>query len=177
MANRKRESGNFMKPNLDIVKAEIPEQIASRGLVMFPGYTRMLDELPIVFWNIKKSPDYQAFLDAGAAAGVKMIVFFDREFSSDLIEGALEQLEDAIDLTVEEQRGYERRLREMRAYDGFTCAVELSFEREGVIYMFELRTEWFEEFNVILDDIDVSVSPDDDDEDEGGPMGGYFSKN
>ena len=84
---------------------------------------------------------------------------------------------DAIDLTVEEQRGYERRLREMRAYDGFTCAVELSFEREGVIYMFELRTEWIEEFNAILDDIDVSVSPDDDDEDEGGPMGGYFSKN
>ncbi len=54
MANRKRESGNFMKPNLDIVKAEIPEQIASRGLVMFPGYTRMLDELPIVFWNIEE---------------------------------------------------------------------------------------------------------------------------
>ena len=51
------------------------------------------------------------------------------------------------------------------------------FEREGVIYMFELRTEWFEEFNAILDDIDVSVSPEDDDEDEGGPMGGYFSKN
>ena len=164
-----------MKPNLDELKTEIPEQIEGRGLTVFPGFSRMMDQMPIVFWDSDKSPDYKAFLDAACEIGVKVVVFHNREFGAEIVEDALERLEHAT-LPREEQRAYDRRLREMRVYDGFTCAIELSFDNDGIAYMFEVRTEWFDEMNHILDDIESSIADDDEDADEG-PIGGYFSKN
>ena len=69
------------------------------------------------------------------------------------------------------------RLRELRAYDGFTCAIELSFDENGRVFMFELRTDWYEEFSDLLDEIDSAIPHAEDDEPDEGPIGGYFSKN
>jgi hypothetical protein len=166
-----------MKPNLDEMKTEIPEQIESRGLAVFPGFSRIMDQMPIVFWDSGKNPDYKAFLDAAGKIGAKVVVFHNREFAADLVDDALERLEQAAGLVREEQRAYDRRLREMRVYDGFTCAIELSFDLNGIAYMFELRTEWFDELNQILDDLESSIPDDHDEDDDRDPIGGYFSKN
>jgi hypothetical protein len=163
-----------MKPNLDELKLEIPQQIESRGMTLFPGFSRVMDEVTMVFWNSKRNPDYREFLNAAEKTGAKVIVFYDREFPADLIEDAIERLQES-DLPRDEQRSYERRLREMRVYDGFTCALELSFDLNGVVYLFELRTDWYEELNQILDEIEGSIPDDENDDDD--TMGGYFSKN
>ena len=164
-----------MKPNLDLLKTEIPEELERRGLTLFPGFTRVLDQTTMVFWNTDRKPDYTAFLEVAQKLGVKVVVLYDREFSAEVVEDGLERLEES-DLPREEQRAYERRLREMRVYDGFTCSIELSFDVNGIVYIFDLRTDWFDEMNEILDDIDSSM-PDGGDEDDDGPIGGYFSKN
>ncbi|HZT39610.1 MAG TPA: hypothetical protein VFA28_17080 [Bryobacteraceae bacterium] len=164
-----------MKQNLDVLKTEIREYLESRRLVIFYGYSRALDALPIVFWDTHGHPDYKEFVSAAEAAGAKLIVLHAREFTSEYVEGAIDRLEEC-DLSVEERRPLERRLREMRAYDGFTCAIELSFDFEGRAYIFDLRTDWYEEFNDMLDDIEGAMPDADEDEDEG-PIGGYFSKN
>ena len=165
-----------MKPNLDEMKTEIPSEIESRGLAVFPGFSRIMDQIPIVFWDSEKSPDYRAFLDTAGKVGAKVVVFHNREFAAELVEDALERLQDATSLAREEQRAYDRRLREMRVYDGFTCALELSFDKDGIAYMFEVRTEWFDELNEILEDLEASV-PDEDGDDDADPIGGFFSKN
>jgi hypothetical protein len=166
-----------MKPNLDEMKMEIPSEIESRGLGVFPGFSRIMEQIPIVFWDSEKSPDYRAFLDTATKIGAKVIVFHDREFVSELVEDALERLEEATGLAREEQRAYDRRLREMRVYAGFTCALELSFDQNGIAYMFELRTDWFDELNQILEDLEASIPDDDGGDDDGDPIGGFFSKN
>jgi hypothetical protein len=66
----------------------------------------------------------------------------------------------------------ERRLREMRRYEGYTCQIELSFDLPPRIYVFDLRTEWFQELSDMLDQIDEAS----DEPDLPGPSG-YFSKN
>ena len=43
----------------------------------------------------------------------------------------------------DERRMTERRLKELRAYDGFTCAIELSFDMGQRAYIFELRTDFW----------------------------------
>ena len=164
-----------MKQNLDVLKTEIREYLEARNLVIFYGYSRALETLPIVFWDIQGHPDYKEFLSVAEAAGAKMIVLHAREFSAEYVEGAIDRLDDC-ELPPEDRRPFERRLRDMRAYDGFTCAIELSFDFEGRAYIFDLRTEWYEEFNDMLDDIEAAIPDTDDDEDEG-PIGGYFSKN
>jgi hypothetical protein len=64
----------------------------------------------------------------------------------------------------------------LRIYDGFVCAIELSFDHEGRVFLFDLRTDWYEEFSEVLDEIEMmDTGADDDDDDQ--TMGGYFSKN
>ena len=55
-----------------------------------------------------------------------------------------------------------------------STVIELSFDHSGVMYMFELRTEWYNELNSILEQLDMA--PDDEDEDDE-TFGGYYSKN
>jgi hypothetical protein len=50
----------------------------------------------------------------------------------------------------------------------------LSFDYQGRLYLFGLRTEWYDELSDIVDEIDASLpEPDEGDDD----MGGYFSRN
>ena len=59
----------------------------------------------------------------------------------------------------------------------FTCAIELSFDLQGRIYVFDLRTDWYEELTDLLDELHVLGAGDGDDEGDDTPMSGYFSKN
>lgn len=162
-------------PNLDTLKAEIERYLEEQGFAIFRGFPRMLDSLPLVYWDCDNYPDYKAFLDTAKAANVRLVVYHQHEFSVEQVDSALERLEE-IELPREDHRVMERRLKEMRVYDGFTCALELSFDHQGRIYVFDLRTEWYEELTDILDDIHMLTS-ESDQEDDDTPMSGYFSKN
>ena len=76
----------------------------------------------------------------------------------------------------EERRGFERRLREIGGYQGFTSALEVSYDYEGRTYIYELQAEWYSDFLHILDEID-SYAPDEEEGEQEGPVGGYFSRN
>ena len=163
-----------MKPNLDTLKTEIEKYLEQEGLAVFYGYSRALESMPAVYWDCDQYPDYQRFVQAAKIAGVKLIVFHQREFTADQVDDTLEQLAGC-DLPRDDYRAFERKLNDMRVYDGFICALELSFDHQGRVFLFDLRTEWYEELSDIIDEIQV-LTADTDDEDEG-PMGGYFSKN
>ena len=53
--------------------------------------------------------------------------------------------------------------------------MELSFDYQRRVHVYELRSEWFDEYTDILDELEFGV-PEDEDEDDH-PIGGYFSKN
>lgn len=163
-------------PNLDTLKGEIEQYLVEQDFAVFRGFPRMLDTLPLVYWDCDRFPDYKAFLDTAKAAGVRLVVYHQHEFSADQIDNSLERLEQ-IELPRDDQRAMERRLKEMRVYDGFTCALELSFDHQGRIYVFDLRTEWYEELSDLLDDIHMLTSGPDEEDDDDTPMSGYFSKN
>lgn len=163
-----------MRLNLESLRDEIQHYLDEQGFAVFHGYLRAMDSVGIVYWDSERYPDFRAFLDSARGAGVRLIVFGQQDFSSDQVEEALEQLETC-ELPLDEYRSMERRLKEMRAYDGFTCALELSFGHEDRTYMFEVRTEWYQDFSSIMDDVDM-LGGDITDEDDN-TMGGYFSKN
>src|SRR5947209_10974385 len=163
-----------MKPNLDSLKLEIQDFLEAEGFSIFHGHSRLMDSQPIAYWNCEEHPDYKMFVKNAKTAGVAMIVYNHREFTAELVEDALERLE-GLEMPRDEYRKLERRLKEMRVYEGFTCAIELSFDLASRTYVFDLRTEWYEELTDMLDDLDV-LGGELDDEDEG-PMSSYFSKN
>jgi hypothetical protein len=88
------------------------------------------------------------------------------------VENALAQLSDS-DLERDERRAVELRLNEIRAYEGFTCQIELCFDHAQRTYVFDIRTEWFDELNDLIERMDDFFE---DDEDEN-PLSGYYSNN
>ena len=160
--------------NLDTLKTEIETFLETEGFAVFYGYSRGLDSLPIVYWDCERYPDYKLFVKAAKAAGTKVLVFHQRELSPEQIDDAIDQLE-ASDMPREEHRNIERRLNDLRVYEGFTCALELSFDYQGRVFLFDLRTEWYDELSELMSDLQAIESESEDEEDN--PMGGYFSKN
>jgi len=164
-----------MKPNLDALKEDILEHLEEQGFVVFKGFCRNAESRPAAYWDTGRHPEFAEFLATGRQAGVKMVVFNHLEFASGMAEDALDRLEDC-EMSPEERRGYERRLREILAYHGFTCSLELSYDFEGRTYVYEVQADWYTDFLHILDDIDGFLPEGEDDQGDE-PMGGYYSRN
>jgi len=161
-------------PNLDTLKDEIEQYLTKQGFAIFRGYSRAIDSTPAVYWDCDRYPDYKSFLETAKTVGASLVVYHQHEFSSGQVDAAVDRLEQ-LDLPRDEARAMERRLKEMRVYEGFTCAIELSFDHGGRIYVFDLRTEWYDELSDLLDEINMTGTEPDEDDDS--PMSGYFSKN
>lgn len=161
-----------MQSNLDTLAEEIQQYLASEHFIIFRGMSRSEDDAPMIYWDADRQPDYKAYLDCALQLGVRLVHFHTREFSQQHREEALDQLEEC-ELGREEKRALERRINELAIYEGLTCAIEISFDFENRVYFFELRTEWYDEWNDVLDELE------DADPSEGGqePFGGYYSNN
>jgi len=164
-----------MKQNLDTLKTEILEYAASHGFVLFHGMSRATETSPVVYWDAGRYPDFRDFLVTAQAAGAKLVTFHYREFIAAAVDDALDRLDDC-DMAPEDRLPLERRLRDMRIYQGFTCAIELSFDHQGRVYLYDLHTDWYADFLDTVDEIDCYLPGDEGEEDEG-PIGGYFSRN
>jgi len=164
-----------MMTDLETLRTEIQGYLEEIGMAVFHGYRRTVDSPVQVYWDTEKHPDFREFVEVGRRAGAKLIVFAYEAFSLDEIDEALDQLEDST-LAREEKHTFEKRLRELQAYEGFTCSLELSFDLEGRAYLFELLTGWYETLRDILAELELSTQQEDEDEDQG-PIPGYFSRN
>jgi hypothetical protein len=164
-----------MKQNLDALKNEIADYLASRGFAVFYGQARG-DEGRGLYWDAAHYPDFRGFLAVAETLGVKLIVFHHRVFTAAALDGAFEELEEA-DVPAEERLPLERRLRELRVYQGLTAVIELSFDYDGRTYLYEIESDWYRQFMDTLDEIE-SYFPEENEE-EGGQdsFGGYFSRN
>lgn len=163
-----------MDLNLDTLKREILDYLEAREFAVFRSSPGALEGSQMVLWDTEHYPDYQMFLEAAAKAGVKLILFASREFESSDIDDLLEQLDD-LEFENDEEHDYQSRLRTLRPYEGLTCSLELAFNHDSRLYVYELQPDWYEEFLGIEDEIAASIT--EDEIDEGDQLGGYFSKN
>lgn len=161
-----------MDLNLDTLKREILEYLDSAGFAVFHNRAGGLEGQGLVLWDTDRHPDYQTFLDVAQKCGVRMILFASAEFEASDIEEVEAQLEEC-ELSREERREYETRLRELRVFTGLTCSLELAFNHDSRLYVYELQPDWYDEFGGIEDEI-MARTPDDDEPDS---LPGYFSKN
>jgi hypothetical protein len=160
--------------NLDTLKREILDYLDKSGFAVFHSHPGGLEGLPMVTWDTERYPDYQIFLETARQVGCKMILFASRDFDAAEIEEALEQLEDS-DISTEESRELERRIRAVRSHEGVTCSLELAFDHHARMYVYELRPDWYEEFITVCEEI-TSHLPAEEEEDDGS-LGGFYSKN
>jgi hypothetical protein len=160
-----------MNHNLDTLKDEIGEYVESQGLIVFPTISRVPDGVPAAYWDAEKHPDFRAFVAAAKAGGARIVLLQTHQLTEEELDDAADSLSSA-SLPRDEQRAFERRLKELRAYQGFTSLIELSFDQPERVYIFEVRAEWYSEYEDMMDEIEsfTEVSGDE-------PLGGYYSQN
>ena len=156
-----------MDLNLDTLKREILTYLEGRDFAVFRSAPGTLDGSQMVLWDSENYPDYQMFLDAATKVGVKLILFAMREFSSEDVSDLLEQLEE-LNLERDQQRDYENRLRALHRYEGQTCSLELAFNYDSRLYVYELQPDWYDDYLTVEDEIASSLAEEDL---------GFFSKN
>lgn len=168
-----------MHSDLDKLKTQLPAELESRGFVVFHGLARADEESGVVMWDTAQRPDYLEFLDCAGKLGVKVIVLNSRPFENGSIEDVQDEIE-ALDLPPSERRDLERRLKALKPYTGFTANLELSFDYNGAVYVYEVRSEFMNEFLSIMSEVDVGVFPPtgfEDDDPDSPPGGSFFSRN
>ncbi len=166
-----------MDINLDTLKREIFEYLDAEKFFVFRGYMGELESLPVIRWDSQTYPDYQMFLAAAKQLSVKLIVFSHAHFDSSDIDDTIDQLEEC-DFSREERHELERRLSEMRIFEGMTSGLELAFDYQGRIYLYEVTSDWFDEYVTVCDEISARLPLEEEEESDGnGSLGGYFSKN
>lgn len=164
-----------MDLNLDTLKREILEYLETAGFAVFRSSPGGLEGLPMVLWDVEHHPDYQAFLNVAKKAGARLILFAVAEFESSDLDELTEQLEDC-ELTREERREYEGRIRELRIFEGVTCSLELAFDLNSRLYVYEVQPDWYEDFLNLEEELNSRFT-DESDTEPGDSLGGYFSKN
>ena len=163
-----------MDLNLDTLKREILGYLDEAGFAVFRSSPGTIDGVSgSMIWDAEEPPDYQEFLQVASKVGVKLIVFASREFEATDLDELSEQL-DSADLPRDEDREYRSRIRDLRIYQGVTCSIELAFDFDQRLYIYELRPDWFDEFLELDEEIIARVSDDEMGDDT---LGGYFSKN
>ena len=165
-----------MDLNLDTLKREMLDYLDSAGFAVFRSTPGSLEGLPMVLWDTEHYPDYQMFLEVAQKSGATLVIFGSREFEPADIDDLVEHLDDC-DLTREEHREFEKRLREFRMYEGNTCAIELAFDHHQRLHVYEVRPDWFDEYLSIEDELMTRMSEDPDLDEEDDSLGGFYSKN
>jgi len=161
--------------NLDTLKREILDYLDSAGFAVFRSSPGALEGLPMVLWDSEHYPDYRMFLEVAQKSGAEIVLFSSREFEPSDIDDLLEHLGEC-ELTREEYRDFESRLRDLRAYEGVTCSLDLAFDYHQRLHVYQIQPDWFEEYLGIEDEI-MMRSASDEDMDEDDSLGGYYSKN
>jgi hypothetical protein len=161
--------------NLDTLKREILEYLNASGVAVFHSSPGGLEGQPLVLWDTERHPDYQMFLEVARKSDTRVVIFASREFQATDMDELIAQLDD-LDLTREDKREYEARLRDLRVHEGVTCSLELAFDYHSRLYVYEMQPDWYDEFLTVEDEI-MSLIADHDDMSDDEPLGGYFSKN
>ena len=147
--------------DLSRVFDEIVAAAARQGLLTFPGYVG--EELPAVWWQGDPN-DWVEFMRIAKAEGAKTV----------FVGRAILEQEDLQDLAewVDEREGPgpsngdRARLKEFERYIGATGEVRLGWVKEGVAFLLQQRTDWYEAFLDLTDEIE---DEEDDLEDFGHP--------
>jgi hypothetical protein len=159
--------------NLETLKRDILAYIDSSDFAVFHSSPGGLEAMPLVLWDVERYPDYRMFLDVARKAGVKLVIFAAAEFQASDLDDLQEHIDEA-ELNREDKRVYLSRIRELRAYEGVTCSLELAFDYNSRFYVYDLQPDWYDDFANLEEEILELVSGEDD-EDES--LGGYYSKN
>jgi hypothetical protein len=167
----------IMDLNLETLKGEILDYLEHSDFAVFRSHAGALEGLPMITWDTERCPDYRTFLEVAQKAGEKLILFASRELAEEEVDEILEELEDT-EFTREERQELEGRLGKAQRHVGETCTLELAFDHNSHLYVYEVQPDWYEDFLDACEEINTVLPLEDEAESTGDDsLGGFYSNN
>ena len=153
-----------MQPdNLITLKDDMIAFIAGHGLRRLPGY--VTEEVPSVLFEEENSDSWKDFVEHAKAAGAPFITMSEVVLEKTDIAILLEQLRDQNfpddEATEIEDAEY------LVNHVGKVGYLQLGFAHQGVMFLCETATEWYDRFQTLMETVGElgSIVVDDRDED------------
>ncbi|MDR3746109.1 MAG: hypothetical protein P4K80_08270 [Acidobacteriaceae bacterium] len=140
-----------MQPdNLIALKDDMVAFIAGHGLRRFNGY--VTEEVPAVFFEEEGPDSWKDFVEHAKASGACFVTMNEVALEKADVAILLEQLRDqsypgadnAIELEEAEH---------LVKYVGKVGYLQLGFAHQGVMFLFETSTEWYEQFQELIETV------------------------
>jgi len=135
-----------MADNLVTLKDDMTAFIEGHGMRRFSGY--VTDEVQSVMWDAGENPDaWKDFVELAKASGAAFLTMNEVTLDKDDVDLLVERLRSA-------PQGNEEDVDEaryLRAYTGKTGFLQLGWPYHGVMFLYEVSTEWYDRYQRLMD--------------------------
>jgi hypothetical protein len=153
--------------NLLSLKDDMVAFIEGHGMRRLPGY--VTEDIPSILWEGQSNPDsWKDFVEMAKHVGATFVTFSEMTLERDELDALVEQANEMNFPDEESSEIVEANW--LRKYAGMIGYIQLGFVCQGIVFLHETTTEWYERFQALVDDIegfqDIVIDDDSDDEDE-----------
>jgi len=136
--------------NLIALKDDMVAFIEGHGMKRLPGY--ITEETPSVVWEDMDNPDsWKDFVEMAKHVGAPFVTYSEVVLHADELDALVEETgemnfpdEEATEMVEAKWLG---------KYAGMVGYIQLGFVYQGMAFLHETTTEWYERFQTLLEDI------------------------
>jgi hypothetical protein len=130
--------------NLLSLKDDMVAFIEGHGLSRLPGY--VTEDIPSIVWEGEGNPDaWKDFVEMAKHVGSPFITFSEMKLDREELDSLIEE---AGEMNFPDEAQW------LRKYSGMIGYIQLGFIYQGVAFLHETTTEWYERFQSLLEDIE-----------------------
>ena len=138
--------------NLHSLKDDMVAFIEGHGLKRLPGY--VTEDIPSVVWEGADNPDaWKDFVEMAKHVGAPFVTFSEMTLEEDELDALIEE---AGEMNFPDEETTELvEAQWLRKYAGNVGYIQLGFVHQGIVFLHETTTEWYERFQELLEDIEA----------------------
>ena len=139
--------------NLLSLKDDMVAFIEGHGLHRLPGY--VTDDIPSIVWEGQDNPDaWKDFVEMAKHVGAPFVTFSEMTLEREELDALIEE---AGEMNFPDEEATELvEAKWLRKYAGMLGYIQLGFVYQGLVFLHETTTEWYERFQTLLEDIEAS---------------------
>jgi hypothetical protein len=135
-----------MPDDLSSLKDDMNAFIVGYGLSRFQGY--VTEDVHSVMWDPRDNPEsWKDFVELAKKAGCEFLSMDEEVLQRDELDYLIQRLQHTQfpnDEDMEEARW-------LRNYVGKTGFIQLGWPHQGIMFLYEVSTEWYERYQHLLD--------------------------
>lgn len=137
--------------NLLNLKDDMVAYITGHGIRRIPAFVN--EDLPSIAWEDEDNPDsWKEFVETAKAANVAFLTMSEVVMEAEDVHLLIEELQDLN--FPEDENGELEHAQALLPYAGKIGFLQLGFVHQGVVFVHETYTDWYEHYQEILESLE-----------------------